>query len=97
MQLENISSNKLRYLEKKEYDRNLRKLRKKLEDSEKVIEKIENEISGLDKSFATGSNEQAEAEDFFNRYQELKELLNEEMEKWEQYTDEVEVFLKNNG
>jgi len=97
MQLENISSNKLRYLEKKEYDRNLRKLRKKLEDSEKVIEKIENEISGLDKSFATGSNEQAEAEDFFKRYQELKELLNEEMEKWEQYTDEVEVFLKNNG
>jgi ATP-binding cassette subfamily F protein 3 len=97
MQLENISSNKLKYLEKKEYDRNLRKLRKKLEDSEKVIENIENEISELDKSFATGSNEQAEAEDFFKRYQELKELLNEEMEKWEQYTDEVEVFLKNNG
>ena len=97
MQLENISSNKLKYLEKKEYDRNLRKLRKKLEDSEKVIENIENEISGLDKSFATGSNEIAEAEDFFKRYQELKELLNEEMEKWEQYTDEVEVFLKNNG
>ncbi|HEY5575438.1 MAG TPA: ABC-F family ATP-binding cassette domain-containing protein [Clostridiaceae bacterium] len=97
MQLENISSNKLKYLEKKDYDRNLRKLRKKLEDSEKVIENIENEISGLDKSFATGGNELAEAEDFFKRYQELKELLNEEMEKWEQYTDEVEVFLKNNG
>jgi ATP-binding cassette, subfamily F, member 3 len=97
MQLESISSNKMKYLEKKEYDRNLRKLRKKLEESEKVIEKIENEISGLDKSFATGSNEQAEAEDFFRRYQDLKELLNEEMEKWEQYTDEVEVFLKNNG
>ena len=97
MQQENISSNKLKYLEKKEYNRNLRKLRKKLEDSEKVIENIENEISGLDKSFATGGNELAEAEDFFKRYQELKELLNEEMEKWEQYTDEVEVFLKNNG
>jgi len=34
---------------------------------------------------------------FLKRYQELKELLNEEMEKWEQYTDEVEVFLKNNS
>lgn len=97
MQQENISSNKLKYLEKKEYNRNLRKLRKKLEDSEKVIENIENEISGLDKSIAIGSNEQAEAEDFFMRYQELKELLNEEMEKWEQYTDDVEVFLKNNS
>jgi ATP-binding cassette subfamily F protein 3 len=94
MQLENISSNKQKYLEKKEYDRNLRKLRKKLEDSEMTIENIENEISGLDKSFESGSNVQTEAEDFFKRYQELKELLNEEMEKWEQYTDDVEVFLK---
>jgi ATP-binding cassette, subfamily F, member 3 len=95
--LENISSNKQKYLEKKEYDRNMRRLRKKLEDSEKAIEKIENEISGLDKSFTSESNAPAEAEDFFIRYQELKELLDEEMEKWAQYTDDVEVFIKNNG
>jgi ATP-binding cassette, subfamily F, member 3 len=95
--LENISSNKQKYLEKKEYDRNMRRLRKKLEDSEKAIEKIENEISGLDKSFTSESNAPAEAEDFFKRYQELKVLLDEEMEKWAQYTDDVEVFIKNNG
>jgi len=95
--LENISSNKQKYLEKKEYDRNMRRLRKKLENSEKAIEKIENEISGLDKTFASESNAPAEAEDFFIRYQELKELLDEEMEKWAQYTDDVEVFIKNNG
>ena len=34
------SSNKQKYLEKKEYDRNLRKLKKRLEESEKEIEKI---------------------------------------------------------
>jgi ATP-binding cassette subfamily F protein 3 len=97
LQQENVSSNKQKYLEKKDFDRNLRRLRKKLEESEMVIEKIENEISGLDKSFESASNEQAEAEEFFKRYQELKELLNEEMEKWAQYTDDVEVFLKNNS
>jgi ATP-binding cassette subfamily F protein 3 len=95
--LENISSNKQKYLEKKEYDRNMRRLRKKLEDSERAIEKIENEISGLDKSFAAESNAPDEAENFFKRYQELKELLDEEMDKWAQYTDDVEVFIKNNG
>lgn len=95
--LENISSNKQKYLEKKEYDRNMRRLRKKLEDSERAIEKIENEISGLDKSFASESNAPDETENFFKRYQELKELLDEEMDKWAQYTDDVEVFIKNNG
>ena len=95
--LENISSNKQKYLEKKEYDRNMRRLRKKLEDSERAIEKIENEISGLDKSFAAESNAPDEAENFFKRYQELKELLDEEMDKWAQYTDDVEVFIKDNG
>ncbi|MGD0340406.1 MAG: ATP-binding cassette domain-containing protein, partial [Bacteroidales bacterium] len=95
--LENISSNKQKYIEKKEYDRNLRKLRKKLEDSEKAIERIENEIAGLDKSFASGNSDPAETEDFFKRYQDLREDLNEEMDRWAQYTDDVEVFLKNNG
>ncbi len=37
--------NKQKYLEKKEYDRSLRKLRKRLEDSEAEIGKIEAEIS----------------------------------------------------
>jgi ATP-binding cassette subfamily F protein 3 len=95
--LENVSSNKQKYLERKEYERNLRKLRKKLEDSERVIEKIENEISGLDKTFASHGDTPAEAEDFFKHYQELKENLDEEMGKWAQYTEDVEVFLKNNN
>jgi ATP-binding cassette, subfamily F, member 3 len=93
----NTSSNKQKYLEKKEFDRTLRKLRKRLEDSEKEIERIENEISRLDETFASHENTQAGAEDFFTHYQELKGNLDEEMEKWAQYTDDVEVFLKNNS
>ena len=45
--IRNISDNKQKYLEKKEYDKNLRKL-KKLEESEREIEKIEAEIAEMD-------------------------------------------------
>ena len=47
---EDFSVNKQRYLEKKEYERTLRKLRKKLEESESAIEKIEKDLASMDKS-----------------------------------------------
>ncbi len=92
-----ISSNKQKYLERKEFDRNLRKLRKKLEYSEREIEKIESEISGLDKALSMTDHSVSETNEFYKRYQELRKQHNEEMDKWAQYTHDVEVFLKNNG
>jgi hypothetical protein len=32
----------------------------------------------------------------YKKYQDLKEQLNEEMNRWTQYSNEVEVFLQNN-
>ena len=94
---ENVSSNKQKYLEKKEYERNLRKLRKRLEESETVIEKIEAEIIAVDKSFMEPGNT-SEAHDIdYRKYQELKEKLNYEMNQWAQYSQEVEEFLQNNN
>ena len=52
----NVSTNKQKYLEKKEFDRNLRKLRKRLEESEKEIEKLEAEIMAVDKTFMEPGN-----------------------------------------
>jgi ATP-binding cassette, subfamily F, member 3 len=92
----NVSSNKQKYLEKKEYDRNLRKLRKRLEESEKEIEKLEAEIIAVDKSFMEPGNNTSDHEKEYLRYQELKEQLNGEMNKWTQYSEEVEEFLSNN-
>lgn len=94
--VDNFSSNKQKYLEKKEYDRNLRKLRKKLEDSEIKIERLEAEISALDKALNSPDRSFTETHDFFNKYQELKKQHYEEMNRWEQYTHDVEVFLQNN-
>ncbi len=92
----NISTNKQKYLDKKEYERNLRKLRKRLEDSEKEIEKLETEIAALDTVLASPDHSAAETHDFFIRYRELKEKHNEEMNRWAQYTHDVEVFLQDN-
>jgi ATP-binding cassette subfamily F protein 3 len=92
----NISSNKQKYLEKKEYERNLRKLRKRLEESETEIEGLEEEIKIIDKTFMEPGNYSEADQLNFNRYQELREKLNEEMNNWARYSQEVEEFLQNN-
>jgi ATP-binding cassette, subfamily F, member 3 len=94
---DNVSSNKQKYLEKKEYERNLRKLRKRLEESETVIERLEAEIIAVDKSFMEPGNSTEAHENDYKKYQDLKEALNEEMNKWTQYSQEVEEYLKNNS
>jgi ATP-binding cassette subfamily F protein 3 len=94
---ENKSSNKQKYLEKKEYERNLRKLRKRLEESEIIIEKLENEIISVDKSFMEPGNSSEAHEIDYNKYQDLKEQLNEEMNRWAGYSQEVEEYIKNNN
>ena len=93
----NVSSNKQKYLEKKEFDRNLRRLRKRLEECEMEIEKIEAEIIAVDKTFMEPGNYSEAHEIEYNKYKDLKEKLNEEMNKWAQYSEEVEEFLKNNS
>jgi ATP-binding cassette subfamily F protein 3 len=93
---ENVSSNKQKYLEKKEYERNLRKLRRRLEESETVIEKIEAEIIAVDKSFMEPGNSSEAHEIDYKKYQDLKEKLSEELNRWTQYSQEVEEFLQNN-
>ena len=89
----NVSSNKQKYLEKKEFDRNQRRLRKRLEECETPIEKIEAEIIAVDKTFME-PGKISEAHDLdYKKYQDLKEQLNEEMNKWALYSQEVEEFL----
>ena len=93
----NISSNKQKYLEKKEFERNLRKLRKRLEECEASIEKLEAGIIAVDKSFMEPGNSSETHEQDYHRYKDLKDHLNEEMTKWTQYSEEIEEFLKING
>jgi len=89
-----VSANKQKYLDKKEYDRNLRKLKKRLEESETLIEKIEGEILAVDKSFMEPGNYSETHELDYNRYRDLKEQLNDEMNRWTQYSEELDNFIK---
>ena len=88
------SSNKQRYLERKEYDRKLRKLKKRLEDSENKIEKIEKELSVLETLLGSSVQSADETHEIYERYQKLELKHNEEMIRWEQYTNDVEVFIQ---
>jgi hypothetical protein len=51
----------------------------------------------MDNHLSSPDHSPAETHDFYLRYQDLKEKLNEEMNRWAQYTHNVEVFLKENG
>ena len=85
-----VSINKQKYLDKKEYEKNIRKLKKMLADSEALIEKLESEINAIDKSFMELDSYSEANQIDYERYRDLKEQLNEEMERWTQYSEEIE-------
>jgi ATP-binding cassette subfamily F protein 3 len=91
---EDPTSNKQKYLDKKEYERNLRKLRKRLEDSELEIENMERQLHDMDNSLMSSFNRE-ESADIYKKYENLKMHLNEEMNKWTAYSHEVDEFIKN--
>jgi ATP-binding cassette subfamily F protein 3 len=94
--IEENSSNKQKYLEKKDYERNLRKLRKRLEETEAEIERMEKELAFLDKELENAATS-PESSDIYARYQDTKKKLDTEMENWAACSHEVEEFLKNNN
>ncbi len=90
---EDASSNKQKYLEKKEYERSLRRLRRKLEDSEKRIGEMEAELSEIYKKLLDNPDP-ADSEALYLKHEELKKELDEEMNNWTDYSHEVEEFEK---
>jgi ATP-binding cassette, subfamily F, member 3 len=93
---EDNTTNKQRYLDKKEFDRNIRKLRRRLEDAELKIESMEEELRDMDRQLADPSNP-GDSGEVYRKYEELKHNLNEEMNRWTQYSHEIELFLRNNN
>ena len=90
---EDATSNKQKYLDKKEYERSLRKLRKKLGDSEQRIGEIEAELSETNLKLMNNTNP-ADSDALYKRYEDLKTELDTEMSNWADYSHEVEEFIK---
>lgn len=91
-----ISDNKRKYAEKKEYDKTLRKLTRKVDEIEKEIEALEREVEAMDKKLSDPQLFASNDSIFFETYNKNRKTLNEKMTLWGDYTHELESFLKNN-
>jgi len=82
------SEQKQAWLERKEFDKQIRKVVSQLEETETKIESLEAEIARLDAKFASDASG-ADMEAFSN-YQKIKDELSNLMKRWEELSLEVE-------
>jgi len=90
------SDNKLQYLERKELDKQIRKVTKQVEESEKMISKYETELEKMDNQLISPEGVEDHAQ-YYKDYQDVKLKLEQEMEKWEQLNFEVEELEEKKG
>ena len=82
------SSGKLSYEQKKEQERQLRKIRKNIETIEAELGNIEQQIADYDARFATATEYNA---DDYKAYDELKQRYDHMMHEWEKANYELEI------
>lgn len=87
-----VSDNKLSYLERKEFDKELRKIKKKVTETEEKISTLEKEIAKIDEQMADPEKIKEFTPEDYKKYDKLKNDLETEMENWEKYTAEHDEF-----
>lgn len=90
------ATNKQAFFNKKEFDKEVRKLENKVGKAEEQIGKLEKEIAGFEKLVADPSidPEKTRAPGFYSSYSNLQAELKQQMSNWEQLQTELEQ-LKN--
>jgi len=83
-----ISENKLSYEARKELNRKIRKAEKDVEEVEKMISALENEIAEMDKQLQLP--EKASDNDYIMLYQRKQRELEQKIYEWEILSEEVE-------
>ncbi|TVR41376.1 MAG: ABC transporter ATP-binding protein [Bacteroidia bacterium] len=91
------SEGRLSYEQKKEYERELRRVERKITDCEKTIERLEKEAAALEEIIANPSldPEKVESGEVFSIYERLKKQIAEKEEEWEQALLAKEEMEKN--
>jgi ATP-binding cassette subfamily F protein 3 len=86
-----VSDNKINWEKKRESDKEIRKIKNKLDKCEHEISIIEAEIMRLDNVLANPEEHKAEFNrgDIYKTYQELKDKLDEKMLFWEELHTEL--------
>jgi ATP-binding cassette subfamily F protein 3 len=87
-----VSKNKMDYEKSKEWEKELRKIRTKIEKTEQEIENLEAEIQEIDSKLADPNIIQTLKLDdnFYKSYQSKKDLLMQKMQLWEDLSLELE-------
>lgn len=87
------SSPKISYAEHKEQQKKIRKAEKAVKDSEQRIEKMENRLKELDELLCLPEN--ASNMEYVTEYTETKKALDEEVERWEQLSEDLDKLSAN--
>jgi ATP-binding cassette subfamily F protein 3 len=82
------SARKLSYAEQRERDKQLRRLRKKVEDAEAEIARIEQQIKDIEQQIADGVNDP----EIYTTHQSMTKQLENAMSMWELASMEVDQF-----
>ncbi len=85
------STGKNAYLDNKQKEKVLKKLKNSLSKCEKNIAVLENEILNLDAEIYENSEEVTSNPDFFKKYQEKKDLLDVLMDEWSELHEKLEA------
>lgn len=85
---------KLSYEERKEFQRQIKRLEKAVSDSEKKIGQLENEIQSVEETLA--SPEGASDTKLYEKYGFLKKNLDEVMENWTKQSEQLEQMRLQN-
>jgi len=86
----NKTGSKLKYEERKELDKKIRKAIRLVDDSENRILKIESEIEEMDKLLSNPEN--IDDISVFETYDQLKKKLEAEMHKWEKLSHKCDAI-----
>jgi ATP-binding cassette subfamily F protein 3 len=88
-----ISDSKIQYQEKKEFEKRLRKIANQIEQSEKKIEELELEIKKSEQQLSSPGKD-TNYEVVYKNYNDFKQNLEQELEKWELLHTEYEELEK---
>jgi len=83
-----VSKNKISYEEQKEQERRQRKAKKAVEDCENKIVELETAVADMDNQLA--NHPESADNEFFEKYEQVKKQLAEELNNWEKLTAEYE-------
>lgn len=86
------SDNKLRYEQRKQLERELRKINTQISKCEKCIEKLESDLALMDEKLSNPAEyaEEISSGKLYKSYDQLKKDLDIEMERWEELQFKVE-------